>query len=129
MKKLLVKPQEIIIAVVVLIITTGVIFLYSFDPNEIAFPKCIFLTTTGYLCPGCGAQRAIHSLLHLEIARALHYNILIVILIPYILYCFYVFFLGGKGKNIIIEKVLISKNAAIIISLAIIGFWIIRNLN
>lgn len=128
MKKLLVKPREKIIAVVVLIFTTGVIFLYVFDPNKIAFPQCVFFTTTGYLCPGCGSQRAIHSLLHLDFAAAFSYNALIIVLIPYLFYCVYIFLLGGKGKWSFIESILISKIAVILVSVAIIGFWLLRNI-
>jgi len=128
LKKHLVKPQEIIIAVVILILTTGVIFLYVFDPNEITFPKCIFLATTGYLCPGCGSQRAIHSLLHLDFASAISNNALIIVLIPYLLYCVYIFLLGGKGKFSVLERILISKNPVILVSVAIIGFWLLRNI-
>ena len=35
-------------------------------------------------CPGCGSQRALHSLLHLHLADALRYNALLVLSIPYI---------------------------------------------
>lgn len=46
------------------------------------FPRCPFLVLTGLKCPGCGSQRAIHSLLHLDIAAAFGYNALLVIALP-----------------------------------------------
>lgn len=40
---------------------------------------------TGLPCAGCGSQRAIHSLLHLHIADAVHYNVMVVVLVPVLL--------------------------------------------
>lgn len=58
---------------------------YSFNPNKYAiFPKCPFLVVTGLECPGCGSQRAVHSLLHLNIVDAFCYNALLVISLPII---------------------------------------------
>ena len=36
----------------------------------------------GIPCPGCGTQRALHSMLHLDFAQALKFNALAVFLIP-----------------------------------------------
>lgn len=50
----------------------GVVYFF-FDPaGSRLFPRCPFLSLTGLRCPGCGSQRALHSLLHGEIARAAH---------------------------------------------------------
>lgn len=58
---------------------------FYFDPSDsILFPKCPFLTLTGYKCPGCGSQRAVHSLLHGDIAAAWHYNMMLLLFIPLI---------------------------------------------
>ncbi|MCB4234284.1 DUF2752 domain-containing protein [Kaistella anthropi] len=74
------------LAVFVLIfIGLGVVF-YSFNPqNSIYFLKCPIYYFTGYLCPGCGSQRAIHELLHLNIKKAFEYNALFVTLTPYVI--------------------------------------------
>lgn len=62
----------------------GVIY-YIFNPiDSQIFPKCPFLLLTGLKCPGCGSQRAIHSLLHLDFIKALHCNILLVLSLPVI---------------------------------------------
>lgn len=57
------------------------------DPARHAiFPKCPFLMLTGGLrCPGCGSQRALHALLHLEFKEAFLYNPMVVISIPFLL--------------------------------------------
>ncbi len=63
----------------------GAAVLYSVDPNEPGhYPTCPFLTTTGLYCPGCGALRASHDLLHGDITGALARNPLAVLAVPYL---------------------------------------------
>jgi len=50
---------------------------YFFNPTvSNFFPKCPFHTITGLYCPGCGSQRAIHDLMHLNIFEAINHNAL-----------------------------------------------------
>lgn len=53
---------------------TVLVLLALFDPTEVASPKCLFKFATGWDCPGCGSQRAIHALLHGDVAGAWHFN-------------------------------------------------------
>lgn len=46
------------------------------------FPPCPFHWLTGLHCPGCGALRALHNLMHGNIAAALALNPLMVISLP-----------------------------------------------
>lgn len=64
----------------------AIVIYGSFDPARYAFfPKCPFLMLTGGLrCPGCGSQRAIHALLHLNIKDAFLYNPMVVLSIPFL---------------------------------------------
>lgn len=56
---------------------------FKFDPAcSGVFPQCPFLAITGLKCPGCGSQRALHCLLHLDIAGAARYNFLLVASMP-----------------------------------------------
>lgn len=48
-------------------------------------PKCPVHLFTGWECPGCGSQRAIHALLHGDIAEAFAFNAFMVILLPYVI--------------------------------------------
>jgi hypothetical protein len=61
----------------------GLAVVYRFPPTEYSFyPRCPIYLTTHWLCPGCGSTRALHSLLHLDIQSALHYNALFTLLFP-----------------------------------------------
>ena len=61
----------------------GVLFL--FNPSQYHFyPVCFFHEVTGLLCPGCGALRAMHQLLHGHLAAAFHFNPLLVLALPFL---------------------------------------------
>ena len=78
----------------VAMILTGIVVVliyYAYDPAASRwFPRCPFLLLTGLQCPGCGSQRAVHSLLHLDVMSALHYNSLLVVSLPAVLFLCYV---------------------------------------
>ncbi len=56
--------------------------LWWFDPREVRLWVCTFHATTGLYCPGCGATRATHELLHGRVLSALHHNAFWVVLLP-----------------------------------------------
>ncbi len=67
----------------------GIVFmglLWWFDPAELGLPLCSFHVLTGWDCPGCGATRATHELLHGRLAAAWRYNALWVLSWPVALY-------------------------------------------
>jgi Protein of unknown function (DUF2752) len=67
------------------VILCGVVALlyFLFDPTKVSiFPPCIFHQVTGLDCPGCGAQRALHQLLHGHLIAALRLNAMFVLSLP-----------------------------------------------
>jgi hypothetical protein len=57
--------------------------LYFYDPAETAiYPPCPIHFLTGLYCPGCGALRALHRLMHADLAGAMSMNPLMVCSIP-----------------------------------------------
>jgi hypothetical protein len=75
-------------AVCVLLSAVVALVLFCFDPRQYHFyPVCFFHKTTGLLCPGCGALRAMHQLLHGHWAAAFHFNPMLIVSLP-LLCCF-----------------------------------------
>lgn len=73
------------IASAITAVLVAVCVYFYFDPSDsVFFPRCPFLSLTGFQCPGCGSQRAIHALLHGDIASAWHYNCMLLIFAPLI---------------------------------------------
>ncbi|MFI5180167.1 MAG: DUF2752 domain-containing protein [Thermoanaerobaculia bacterium] len=59
------------------------IVLFLFDPAVYGFyPPCLFKTIFGAQCPGCGSLRAMHQLLHGNLAAAWALNKPIVVGLP-----------------------------------------------
>ncbi|MBC8626524.1 DUF2752 domain-containing protein [Alloprevotella sp. Lung230] len=85
----------------------------------------MFRSATGYSCPGCGAQRVIHSLLHGHFAEAISYNYFLPFVAVFLL-VFQSLSFFEKGKVI---RTRLSSTSAIFVYVLITLFWvIIRNL-
>jgi|ERR1041385_5159313 len=75
-------PQMITIAIGAAS-TAVLVILFLFDPAHHHFyPVCALHNLTGLNCPGCGASRAMHQLLHGNVIAALHLNALVVACLP-----------------------------------------------
>jgi len=90
-------------------------------------PDCLLKTATGLNCPSCGATHAIKRLTDGDVAGALYYNpLLVIVLALYILWCVY-FALRAFGllKSFKIQyrdRYLYAAAATVLL------FWIVRNL-
>ena len=57
------------------VMAAGLLLFYVFDPaTSGGFWVCPFHRLTGWYCPGCGGQRALHELLHGHLAAAFRLN-------------------------------------------------------
>jgi len=110
------------IGVIVSILIYGLL-----DPQEFPFPKCPFRSITGWMCPGCGSQRAIHQLLHGQFGAAFQLNALLIPAFVYALagYSFSLF--SGKYWPAI-RKRWYGSRAAWASLIIILAFWLGRNL-
>ena len=76
----------------------GVLYICIQIKYNIGIP-CLFYKITGLYCPGCGITRAIISLVKLEFYQAFRYNMMIVILIPFVIICsFYKYIMKGQKE-------------------------------
>lgn len=58
---------------------------WRFPPASSGFyPHCPIYETFHIYCPGCGGTRAVSALLHGRLADALHFNPLVVVLLPFL---------------------------------------------
>jgi hypothetical protein len=114
----------------IIVVTLFAILYRINDPAKSNyFPKCPFYELTGFKCPGCGSQRAIHHLLNAEIYQAFKENALLVISIPYLLTGFSFDLIKNPGERILKwRKILFGKKAIYLILSVIIAFWILRNI-
>jgi hypothetical protein len=65
------------------VVLIGCAYLFAVDPNEPGhYPLCPTRALLGIDCPGCGAMRGTHALLHGDIPGMLDHNILLAAFIP-----------------------------------------------
>ena len=124
--------RKILGNIILIIIPTFIILLFynhyasSGDHWSV---QCGFHRVTGLLCPGCGGQRAFYHLLHGKILTALHHNLLILVILPFLIYAYVVIgqiYLVGNKR---FEKYLDLKPwYAYAFIVAIILFFILRNI-
>ena len=114
----------------VLIILGSLFYVYSFfNPVEHSFfIPCPFNYVTGYHCPGCGSQRAIHQLLHFNVLGALKMNPLLVLSLPLL-----IFGVGVQIWNFIFEtqyriKIFYSNIFIYGYFIIVVLYWVIRNI-
>lgn len=116
----------LVIAVGVILVALGCIY-YAVDPSSsTAFPKCTFLSLTGYKCPGCGSQRALHALLNGDVVTAVKYNAMLLIAVPWIGLC--LFAETQRTRN---PRLYQRLNAPLLIWLflaIVIAWWLLRNI-
>jgi len=54
--------------------------LWTFEPTDQSrYPKCVLHSLTGLHCPGCGATRALHAMVHGRFVDAIRFNPLLII--------------------------------------------------
>ena len=120
------RRSLIIILVVAALLVFGFIY-YAIDPStSTVFPRCSFLSLTGYKCPGCGSQRAIHALMHGDVVGAFKYNPLLLIAIPWIALCLY-----GETQRKCNPRLYARINAPLlmwIFLVLVVLWWLLRNI-
>jgi hypothetical protein len=105
----------------------AMIILYGlFDPAVYSFPSCPFHSLTGWLCPGCGSQRAAYQVLNGHVISSIKLNPLF---IPGVVYAS-----AGYGIKILfpsswwmIRDKFYGLKASYFALAIIFGFWILRN--
>lgn len=76
------KKRILITAAVALVAAAALVYLYNTAEGEGAGIPCRFYQMTGLYCAGCGASRALRSMLHLDFYQALRYNAVFTVFAP-----------------------------------------------
>lgn len=119
MKKRFTKQESYLLGLLIVLGTAASIVLLFAPPGgkyTAWLPKCMFYRWTGLYCPGCGATRALSSLLHGDLKSSLHNNLLL--------------FPGGLLVVLLIVKrdIALRRPVAIAIVAVILAFTILRNI-
>lgn len=128
------KLNHIIVFLITLVICllAGLFYYYADPQKSVIMPKCIMKSITGYQCPSCGTQRALHALLHGKILQAFQYNYFFIISIPLLLIAVYASF-GIKSTKpskitITLHRFVTNKYTLITYIFLFFGWWILRNI-
>lgn len=62
----------------------ALLYLYFTAEGEGAGIPCMFHSITGLYCCGCGASRALRSILHFDFYQALRYNAVFTVALPFL---------------------------------------------
>lgn len=110
-----------------LLLIAGAVYAFVFEPGRTGFfPSCPFRLLTGLTCPGCGATRALHEMLHGHLETAFMLNPLLLLALPFLLYAllrYSAIAMHGRTprRNALPAPYIYA------MFFVIVGFWIFRN--
>jgi len=111
---------------VALVAVTGAALLGAVNPHQPGhYPTCPFLWLTGLYCPGCGSLRAVHDLVHLDLAGAWSMNPFLVLVLPALLAA-WVAWLRRAATGAARRRVLPAWTIWTILAL-VLAYWVARN--
>ena len=98
------------------------------DPGRFPLaPRCVFHLLTGGNCPACGVQRAAHAFLHGRWAEAVHYNLFLVVSVPYlVLLVAEQWFVRGRWQQRL-HRVLYDRRLVLAYFWMVVAWWVVRN--
>ena len=79
------KKRIVIVAAAAFFAAAALAYLYFTGEGEGAGIPCMFHQITGFYCSGCGASRALRSVLHLDFYQALRYNAIFTLALPFLI--------------------------------------------
>ena len=111
------------------VLPVGTSILYTWPPSAHSFyPRCPLQWITGFHCPGCGATRCVHALLHLDLPQAFAYNSLFVLALPLFAYAgVCTVYSMWTGKHV--PSLRLPRWAVVFIIVLVIAYGILRNID
>ena len=120
--RICIKPTALFVVVGLCLVLTYV----NINPaTSYLMPKCLFKMLTGYDCPSCGGQRALHTLLNGRFRDAFMLNPFLFLVAPYLLAILYSTF--SKSRVAIVAKKIVGHHITVSIYLIIyVLWWVVR---
>lgn len=116
--------NRIVLLFLALLAVAGSAVVYMVEPSEAAWlPKCPFHLLTGLECPSCGSTRALHFILHGDIAQGLAFNPMAPVL--WLLAAAIVVLAVGFPRQRVSAMMRVLVGAYIVVYIL---WWIVRNL-
>ncbi len=122
------KIKTIVAVAAIIFLAAMAIVYYKYNPLESnMFPKCGFYVLTGWKCPGCGSQRALHFLLHGQFAESFMQNPLLWVGAIYIAVTqlMRISWFGARCERLRLS--LTGLWASVTWLVAILAYWVLRN--
>ena len=121
------KKRILIVAAAAFFDAAALAYLYFTGEGEGAGIPCVFYQITGFYCSGCGASRALRSVLHLDFYQAFRYNAIFTLALPVLAayFCALCFSYIRFGRDKISEKIPM-KFVWVLIAAALV-YGILRN--
>lgn len=110
------------------VMAVALVALYVGTPASENWPiKCLLYRFTGWQCPLCGSQRAIHEMLHGNVVEAWHYNPALWLALPY----FGVWAVGSMMPGLEEHKIVRwarQDRVLAVVAVALLLWGVVRNL-
>ena len=116
------------ITIPIAIIAIGIVYFWINPTENQWVPKCFFKQLTGFQCPSCGMQRAIHSFVHGDILVGLKYNFFLLFAIPYATAVIVASFYNVNNNLAALRRVVFSAKTLQVYVILYFVWWILRNI-
>jgi hypothetical protein len=96
------------------------------DAASSVLPPCPFRTLTGWDCPGCGMTRGLRQLARLHVARALDFNVLLGVFVPFVAYLYVAWVAASLGPRL--PRPAVGRRSGALLCGLLLAFAVVRNL-
>ena len=115
-----------IAGIMALVIAAGAFYFVQDPATADIMPRCWFKALTGWQCPGCGTQRAIHAALHGHLIEAVQYNAMLVVAVPLL-----ILLLVAEAVRSSHRQAYLRINApwvSVTLLVLLAAWWVVRNI-
>lgn len=122
------RDRRIVWVVFLFVLLAVLAVVYFFvDPMEVRWmPRCVWKVATGTDCPGCGAQRMAHALMHGDMRAAWHANAFALCMLPVIAGLLWLEFSRERYPRL--YRCVHSPVVIWCLAASVFGWWVLRNL-